>query len=160
MKSTTFCMAALGALSLTACGQAAGSSTSNPTTAAPAAPIAVQRPIASDARDAAGPLNPASAATQARSGAPLVVVDSEAGIQITPSGGGQMITVAFGTPRTQAQATLFAALGQPRRSTNQECPWGPATLWDWDSGQAVVVNDELVGWIRGDRGFGYTCIAD
>ena len=71
-----------------------------------------------------------------------------------------MITVAFGTPRTQAQATLFAALGQPRRSTNQECPWGPATLWGWDSGQGVVVNDELVGWIRGDRGFGYTCIAD
>jgi hypothetical protein len=89
-----------------------------------------------------------------------VVVDNENGIQIAPAAGGQTIKVAFGTQRAQARATLVAALGQSRQSVNPECPWGPATLWDWPSGQAVVVNNELVGWTGGGRDFGYTCIAD
>ena len=146
MKSPAVCLAALCALSLGACQQSASSANSAAT------PTPAAKP----------PLTPAVAtpAPAAPAGESRVVVDDETGIQITPAAGGQTIKVAFGTQRAQAQATLVAALGQPRESTNPDCPWGPATLWDWPSGQAVVVNNELVGWTGGGRDFGYTCIAD
>lgn len=158
MKSTVVCLAALGALSLAACGQSAGSATSAETP--PQAGTTTTPAPAAVASSSAASVSPSAPTTAAPAGEPRVVVDNEAGVQITPAAGGQTITVAFGTPRAQARATLVAALGQPLEAANPDCPWGPATLWDWSSGQAVVVNDALVGWSSGARDFGYTCIAD
>lgn len=145
MKSSAACLAALGALSLAACEQSASSdnSTATPTPAPMTAPS-----------------TPTVATPQSPAGGPRVVVDNETGVQITPAAGGQTITVAFGAQRAQARATLVAALGQPSEYENPDCPWGPATLWLWPSGQAVVVNNELVGWSGDEGDFGYTCIAD
>ena len=138
MTSRSVYLAALGAISLAACGQPAGSASS----AAPPVPAG----------------SPAATATPDSD--PRVVVDNETGIQITPAAGGAAVTVPFGTERTQAQAMLVAALGKPSEMMNPDCPWGPATLWDWPSGAAVVVNNELVGWTGNGGDFGYTCIAD
>ena len=150
MKLTTVCLAVLGTLGLAACDQ-------SPSSANPAkAPTPAAAEPASEVPAPAG-----SEATKASpAGNPRVVVDNDTGVTITPAGGGQPIRVAFGTPSAQARETLVAALGQSSDAMNPDCPWGPATLWDWPAGQAIVVNNELVGWTGDDGDFGYTCIAD
>lgn len=149
---TTIAGAALYVL-LAGCGNPASQTASSASAAsasaasAPAGAPAAPAPTA----DAAAPA-PAAAA-------PTVTIDNETGVRVALAGGAPVV-VPFGTPQAQARTQLVAALGQPRESTNPDCPWGTATNWSWDSGTAYVVNGDLVGWQRGEDNWGYTCIAD
>lgn len=159
MKFTAVCLAALGALALAGCEQSTGSGNSAATPTPDDMTVPSTPAIAKPSSEVPAPAgSPATMASPA--GTPRVVVDNDSGIHITPAAGGRTITVAFGTKRAQAQATLVAALGPTSEGMNPDCPWGPATLLEWPAGQAIVVNDELVGWTADEGDFGYTCIAD
>lgn len=139
---------------LAGCGSPASQSAASASAATAISPASV-----APASAPAAPASAADAPGPASGAEPVVTVDNEAGVRVaTPAGAA--VAVPFGTPQAQARTQLFAALGQPRESTNPDCPWGTATNWTWASGTAYVVNGDLVGWQRGEENWGYTCIAD
>lgn len=90
--------------------------------------------------------------------AELSIVVRGDGLLVETPGHGQPLSFGETTP-VQAEKAL-AALGPPRRLSNDECPAGPLSFMDWDSGlQLTFQEGKLVGWWAEEKARGIATAA-
>lgn len=75
----------------------------------------------------------------------LVILLRGDGLSVETPGHGSPLR--FGSTTPDVAAGALSALGEPKRSSNSECPAGPLDFMDWDDGLQLAFQDgKLAGW--------------